>query len=135
MLHPWQRDTGKYAAQRPNIMSPVGGIFPEARGHGCDIDIIKCQYPISRSRAVYWISVLSISRPRAAYWVNINPLHIGFHYCQYAPVSISTLVYYNVNITPMASGHWKICRPRATLCRPRAPGCCPLAASWGPLAT
>ena len=40
ILHPWQRDTGKYAAQGPNIMLPAGGIFPVARGHGCDIDII-----------------------------------------------------------------------------------------------
>ena len=32
MLHPWQRDTGKYAAQGPNIMSPEAPLMPpEAR--------------------------------------------------------------------------------------------------------
>ena len=30
--HPWQRDTGKYAAQGPNIMSPEGPMMlPEGR--------------------------------------------------------------------------------------------------------
>ena len=30
--HPWQRDTGKYAAQGPNIMSPEGPrMLPEGR--------------------------------------------------------------------------------------------------------
>ena len=32
ILHPWQRDTGKYAAQGPNIMSPEAPLMPpEAR--------------------------------------------------------------------------------------------------------
>ena len=52
---------------------------------------------------------------------NVPPRHIGF---QYSPG-----LYDNVNITPLASCHWKICHPRATLCRPRAPGCCPRASS------
>ena len=46
ILHPWQRDTGKYAAQGPNIMSPEAPLMPpearraELEGRGCDIDII-----------------------------------------------------------------------------------------------
>ena len=32
ILHPWQRDTGKYAAQGPNIMLPEAPLMPpEAR--------------------------------------------------------------------------------------------------------
>ena len=38
--HPRPKDTGKYAAKGQNIMSPEGGIFPVARGQGCDSDII-----------------------------------------------------------------------------------------------
>ena len=53
--------------------------------------------------------------------------HIGFQYCQYAPgrildsistpsvLPISALVYYNVNITPLASGHWKYASARGVI--------------------
>ena len=69
-----------------DIMWPAGGIFPVARGHGCDIDIIiyKGGYynarGISRPRPAYWISVLSISRPRAAY-CPLNFYLANYFYC------------------------------------------------------
>ena len=88
-----------------------------------------------------WILDFSTVNMRpGAYWIQYQPPQ----YCQYAPVSISALVYYNVNITPLASGRWKYAArgphyvalgPQDAALGPRAPLYGPLAASWGPLAT
>ena len=76
--------------------------------------------------------------------VNIPGWDIGFQYYQYAPMSISTRLYDNVNITPLASCHWKYAAlgphyvalgPHDAALGPRAPLYGPRAASGGPLAT
>ena len=46
--HPWQRDTGKYAAQGPNIMSPEGPrMLPEGRRAELEA---RGQHPGARGR-------------------------------------------------------------------------------------
>ena len=87
--------------------------------------IVKVNLHIYQGKLLQGGDIGSNIRPRAYIGSNIAPLHIGFQFCWYAPMSISACLYNNVNITPLASCHWKICRPRATLCRPRPPWCRP----------
>ena len=118
ILHPWPRVTGKYVSHGPHYVAlgpPWCRPWPSSSAQkasggikGASSDIIvgpwAAYFPVSLCQGC---NIVIMFHSRAGHWQCWNPISA----CQYD----------DVDITPLALRHWRICRPWATLGYPQPP--------------